>query len=138
MFALINESDDISTQQRALLSCGNPLGGLENRDCRILIAHSCQPIGHPVQKVRGPLTQHPPGARAFLGLGKGAWAYSMTILFGSSESFCTSCAKELEFRRKGSVCHMKWPDFLIQGGVNKDTEQYVSLARGMGVLGIPW
>lgn len=63
----------------------------------------------------------------------------MTIaVFDSSESLCTGYAKELEFRGKGNVCHMKWPGFLIQGGVSKDTEQQVSLVRGMEVLGLPW
>lgn len=29
------------------------------------------------------------------------------------------CAKELEFAAKGSLCHMKWSGFPIQGGVSK-------------------
>lgn len=63
----------------------------------------------------------------------------MTIaVFSSSESLCTDCAEELEFRGKGNVCYMKWSGFLIQGAVSKDTEQQVSLMRGMEVLGIPW
>lgn len=68
MFALINESDDISTQQQAPLSCGNPLGGLQNRVCGILIAPSCLVFGHSIQKGRGPFPGHHPGVGAFLGL----------------------------------------------------------------------
>lgn len=108
MFALINESDDISTQQRAPLSCGNPLGGLENGDCGVLIAHSCQLIGHPVQKVKGPLPSILLVARAFLGFSKGTSMEECDHSSVSSESFCTGCAKELEFRGKNNVRRMKW------------------------------
>lgn len=76
MFALINDSNDISTQQQAPLSCGNPLGGLENRDCESLIAHSCQLIGQP----EDPSPSSSP-CRSFLGFGEGGQgAESMTIV----------------------------------------------------------
>lgn len=102
MFALINDSNDISTQQQAPLSCGNPLGGLENRDCESLIAHSCQLIGQP----EDPSPSSSP-CRSFLGFGEGGQGreYDHSSVLVLRSHFCTGCALIRSWNLEGKAMY---------------------------------